>query len=391
MSESVLERPRLTDPDAEREESWLELFYDLVYVAMIIQLGNVLSDEVSVAGAVVFVGLFVPIWWTWTVYTFFMNRFVVDDVTQRVLTFVQVFAIVGVGISVGGASGALASQFASAYAAVRLVQVAQYVRTGRHVPEANALIRRYTVGFSVVGVCWLLSVFVPPPAKYGLWILGMGVDFYVGLSAGSRRLQRRIPPDPEHLSGRYGAFTIIVLGEGFIKVIDESAGEVLLVTTLVYGAIGLVIVASVWWLYFDDVAGSLVRDLSFGSYVWVYAHLPLTAAVVAFGVGIQKVVVLAPGEALDPQYRWLLCVAVGTYLVSIAAIDYVTETDVPLDDRRRAYVRFAGAGVALTLAVVGGVLGIGPLLALLAAAVGVPVVLDVYARHAARPPASASG
>lgn len=209
MSDSLFDRPRLTEPDDEREESWLELFYDLVYVATIIQLGNVLSDEVSITGIVVFAGLFVPVWWTWTVYTFYMNRFVVDDAVQRVLTFAQIFAIVGVGISITGVSGALANQFAVMYALVRFFQVVGYVRTARHVLEAEGLIRRYAVGFSIVGAFWLVSIAVPTPLKYGLWIAGMAVDFYVGLSAGSRRVQQGIPPDPKHLAGRYGAFTII--------------------------------------------------------------------------------------------------------------------------------------------------------------------------------------
>ena len=50
----------------ERKVTWLELFYDLVYVAAIIQLGNRLSDDVSWGGVIRFVALFIPIWWSWT-------------------------------------------------------------------------------------------------------------------------------------------------------------------------------------------------------------------------------------------------------------------------------------------------------------------------------------
>ncbi|GEM_PF-1790894 len=37
--------------EEHRKATWLELFYDLVYVATIVQLGNFLSDNVSLQGA----------------------------------------------------------------------------------------------------------------------------------------------------------------------------------------------------------------------------------------------------------------------------------------------------------------------------------------------------
>jgi low temperature requirement protein LtrA len=58
----------------EKNVGWIELFYDLIYVAAIIQLGNALAgtDESPLSGTKVlgFVGLFVPIWLTWTTFTF---------------------------------------------------------------------------------------------------------------------------------------------------------------------------------------------------------------------------------------------------------------------------------------------------------------------------------
>lgn len=45
---------------------------------MIIQLGDALSHDVTLVGAMKFAGLFVPIWLTWTAFTFYNNRFVID-------------------------------------------------------------------------------------------------------------------------------------------------------------------------------------------------------------------------------------------------------------------------------------------------------------------------
>ena len=110
----------------ERRVTWLELFYDLVYVATFIQLGNALSEDISWTGFLRFVALFIPIWWSWTGITFYFNRFVVDDIWHRILIFSQIFFIVILGISVQGAFSDLAAQFVLAYVGVRLILILLY-------------------------------------------------------------------------------------------------------------------------------------------------------------------------------------------------------------------------------------------------------------------------
>ena len=46
--------------EEERKVTWLELFYDLVYVATIIQMGNMLSHDISWLGFLKFIALFIP-------------------------------------------------------------------------------------------------------------------------------------------------------------------------------------------------------------------------------------------------------------------------------------------------------------------------------------------
>ncbi|MEM9654417.1 MAG: low temperature requirement protein A [Actinomycetota bacterium] len=79
--------------DGESRVTWLELFFDLIYVAALIQLGDRLAGDVSITGVLRFTGAFVILWWTWTGTTAFMNRFAVDDVPHRFLMFVQMFAV----------------------------------------------------------------------------------------------------------------------------------------------------------------------------------------------------------------------------------------------------------------------------------------------------------
>ncbi|MBV7328448.1 low temperature requirement protein A [Chloroflexi bacterium TSY] len=67
-----------------RSVGWLELFYDLVYVATLIQIGNFLSDNTTLLGFGQFLVLTVIVWWAWTGETIYQNRFVVDDIKHRI-------------------------------------------------------------------------------------------------------------------------------------------------------------------------------------------------------------------------------------------------------------------------------------------------------------------
>ncbi len=366
--------------EGERKITWLELFYDLVYVATIIQLGNVLSNNVSLLGFLGFVALFIPIWWSWTGITFYLNRFVVDDVWHRLLIFTQIFAIAILAISAEAAIGERASQFALAYVAVRMVLVALYLRSGRHVEHARPLTNRYAWGFSLAALFWLISAFVPSPFRYILWVVGMGIDFGVAVSPGTRKLHGLLPPDVPHMSERYGIFTIIVLGEAFVKVIGGASEEQLGFSSAILGIFGLAVACSLWWLYFDDVAGAAIRPVGLAPYVWIYSHLPLAIGLIAFAVGIKEVIV-HPGDLLEAQYRWLISGAIALCLVFIALIDLVTTGASKASDARdskvRAFFRFGSAAVVLLLAIFGGWLSPIIFIALVALACVIQIVIDL--------------
>lgn len=360
----------------ERKVTWLELFYDLVYVAAIIQLGNTLSNDVSWGGFIRFVALFIPIWWSWTGITFYVNRFVVEDVVHRLLIFTQIGFIAIMAMSTQDAFGALGQQFVLAYVGIRAVLIILYVRAYRHVPEGRPLTRRYAIGFTLAAAIWLISAFVPPPARYALWILGMIADFAVPLT--SRRLNALLPPDVPHMAERYGLFTIIVMGEAFVKVISGAPLAPLHAQQLLLGAFGLVIAGCIWWLYFDDVAGAPVKPTGRAPYVWIYSHLPLAIGLTAFGVAMKKVIFIHAGEALPEKYRLLLGGALVLYLVFGMLIDLVTtrshDTRPP---RVRAAWRFGSAAFVALVALFGASLGPAPFMAAMAIACVAPIVVDL--------------
>lgn len=373
-------RPRLHSPRPgnTRRVEWLELFYDLIYVAAFIQLGNALSDGLGASGVLHFAALFIPVWSTWTAFTFFSNRFIVDDFVHRILVFGQMFGIGGMAICVGDVFAGDAQMFAVCLSAVRLTLVALYARTWMHTESGRALARRNTIGFGLGTVCWVASIWTPYPWVFVVWGVGLIADFAVALNAKARAEALHNPPDVLHMSERYGLLTIIVLGESFVKVLGLGGEHGLDAQLAGMGALALLVTFSLWWIYFDDVAGSRIKRGELAPFVWVYTHLPLTLGITAAGVAIKKAALMDPGVAGPTKYRWLLCGTLALVFTCVAIIDAVTERRVTeAKDEHRVNARAISVLVMLLLAPAGAFMPAAAFVGLVTVVCVAQVVLDL--------------
>jgi len=352
-----------------RRVTWLELFYDLVYVATIVQLGNILSDDVSVGGFVRFAGLFFIVWWSWVGITLYMNRFVSDDLLHRILVFTQMFGIAVAALSVQYAFGSLSTQFALAYALIRALLVIMYLRAGQHAPDLRPMTYRFAALFGFGTTLFVISAFVPQPFMFVLWAIAALVEFLTPPSPLMRPfVADKYPPHTEHMAERFGLFTIIVLGESFLKTIGEEAGTTITFEALVFSIFGLIVTYSIWWLYFDDVAEAEIRPGRWTTFTWLYTHMPLQLGITMFGVAAVKLFAAPLYESLYAPYRMLFCTALVIYLVFIGVIDYVTHRhDRAISNQTRAVLRFGAAAIMVAVAILGS--GMSTLAVILIAAV----------------------
>ena len=385
-----LHRARLHIPEhgKERKVGWLELFYDLIYVATIIQLGDALSHGISdghgVIACVGFAGLFVPLWFSWTAFTFYSNRFIIDDSLHRGIVFAQMFCIAGLAVMVGRVFEGDVLVFGICYALVRYAMALLYWRAYRHVEEARGMTGHYLAGTLVGATIWLVGAFVPAPWTFLIWIVAQLVDFGISLAPRARALESRFPPDVLHASERYGLLTIIVLGESFVKVLSSVAEKVaeageLKLELAVISPIALLVTFSLWWIYFDDVAGSRIKRKASAPFIWVFAHLPMTIGITAVGVAVKKVATVSdPLAPLYPEYRWLFCGALALALLSVGVVDSVTERrQAELSDEKRVKIRLGSAALVLLLAPVGGTMPAVAFAAMIAAICLAQVFLDL--------------
>lgn len=302
--------------EGHRHATWLELFFDLVFVAAVAQLAEILVERHDLTGYIRFFGLFVPVAWAWMGYAYYANRFDTDDVPYRAMVSAGMAAVAGMAVAIGDFSDAGLERFAVAYAAVRIVLLCLYLRARLHVPELRAALDFYLVGFTAGAACWVASAFVTGPAREILWLLGLAFEF--GTPVFGWRVIADAPIDREHLEERFGLFTIIVLGEAVVAVVvgtdvRDWAGQAVAVALA-----GFVTAVALWWTYFD-LLGAVKPRRGWWAFVPSYGHVPLWIALTAFGVGVKLAIKHAEGTAGDAGARWALVGGVALFLVAIIA------------------------------------------------------------------------
>ncbi len=160
----------LDSNERERHASWLELFFDLVFVLAVAQIAHVLNEHSDAGGALKFLALFAPVWWSRVGFTFYADRFETNEPIYRVVTFAAMLAVAALAVNLENAFSASGdAPFVFCYVLVRVVLIALYIRAAYHVPLARAFCLQYIYGFSFAAVLWLNSLLAAPPIRYWIW------------------------------------------------------------------------------------------------------------------------------------------------------------------------------------------------------------------------------
>jgi low temperature requirement protein LtrA len=237
-----------------RRATWLELFFDLIFTVTLGEITHLLSHtedgHLEPAQFWKFVLVFVPVWWIWASYTLYANRFDSDSRPQRLATLAIMFLVLL-------SSGLIGEHFDHSYPLVvlcyfgaRFILSMMYLHSGyqRHhnTPVAARLANVFVIGAAIS----LASVLFDAPLRYAVFYLGIVADL-LGLYSVGRSLAS-IPVHTDHLIERVGLMTLILLGE---SVFSLSAGLQDIVWdpgSLAAATTGFVLVASIWWIYFDS-------------------------------------------------------------------------------------------------------------------------------------------
>jgi low temperature requirement protein LtrA len=229
---------------------------------------------------------------------------------------------------VPGAFGDDAVLFGVAYLLVRLLHLLLSTVVSRNDPDRRDAILRFAPTAVAGASLILVAGFLEGDARIAVWVVALAIDYLGPTVIGAGRGWRVAP---EHFAERHGLILLIALGESIIA-IGLGAGFELDAGVLAAAALGIVVVAALWWLYFDVAAIFARRRLMRATglelhrlalHAYSYLHLPMIAGIVLFALGL-KTTVDHPGDALDTVAAVGLCGGAALYLLGHIAFLFRT-------------------------------------------------------------------
>ncbi len=333
-NKSVLVNPILSRSvhEPNRAATPLELFYDLVYVVAIAflagQLHHSLTDWHHVQMSILmYFWIFWCIWWPWNTYTFFASGYDTDDAQFRLASFMQMIGVIIIAI---GIKPAFQSQdfmlIMLGYVVMRIPYILMWLKVARDDEGSRRVALRYAIGVFIVQCGWTLTVLFYQ--SWTAWVLLLIAELLVPWFAErSTDKGKNTKYHPEHLEERMGLLTIIVLGESILASVNAFDSAFKSFTPELGMSISgaLLILFSMWWLYFDDKVEHELHNEK-NTFIWAYGHYFVFAAAAAVGALISVCVDSVTDHGhISVAYATLgLGISISVYLVAVwVCHDYI--------------------------------------------------------------------
>jgi low temperature requirement protein LtrA len=307
----------------EQRVTPLELFFDLVFVYAITQVTLLMSDDPTWHGVGRGLLVLAALWWAWTGYAWLTNLLEPEEGPVRAGMFGAMAAMLVVALAVPEAFDAHAVLFGVAYLIVRLLQLQLYAIAAKRDPDLLEAVLRMVAPAALAPVIILVAGFFDGRAQIALWVIALGLDYLGALIGRGRGLR----VSPAHFAERHGLIVIIALGESIVAIGIGAAGVSLTPSIVAAAVLGIVIIAALWWAYFDVYAVGAQRQLSEASGAararlardyYSYLHLPMIAGIVLFALGLKKTIEQV-GDPLATVPAVALCGGLSLYFLTHVA------------------------------------------------------------------------
>lgn len=249
--------PKKFDPNfEERRISWLELFFDLVYVIAIARITHHLTAHITWAGFLEYAGLFILIFWGWVNGSLYHDIHGTAGLRTRLMTLWQIMIIAALSVAIGNSSPDRFAFISIVFMVMQLFITYLWWSVGIYDREH----RRYNLPYTVLYLLALglmgLSFFVD--ASWLKFLLPLVIILNYAPPFISSQLLRRSSLDlslSSSMTERLGLLTIIVFGEVVLGVVNGIGHlEIQRSSTWLNFALAIMVVFALWWIFFTLVS-----------------------------------------------------------------------------------------------------------------------------------------
>ena len=300
----------LRSRDAHARVTFVELFFDLVFVFAVTQLSHTLLEHLTLIGALQTLFLLLAVWWVWMYTCWFTNWIDPEKPAVRMMMFALMLAGLVLSASIPHAFEQEGLVFAGAYAFMQVARTVFLLRALRGHDHANYLnFRRITCWLVGSALFWIAGGLWHDGMRVALWVVALAIEFagplayfYVPGLGHSTTADWKV--DGAHMAERCALFVIIALGESILVTgataarLPATSGNLIAFVVAFLGSVAM------WWIYFNIGAERGSRHFASAAdvgrvarNVYTYFHVPIVAGIVVCAVADEITIAHADGPA----------------------------------------------------------------------------------------------
>lgn len=313
----------------ERRISWLELFYDLVYVIVISRATHRLAEHPGWDGLGDYLYLFVMIFWGWVNGSLYHDLHGSPGIRTRFMTLWQMMAVAALAVTLDGPADTLIIRSTIALALLQGFIIYLWWSVGIYDKQHRKLSPPYILSYFSALVSMVATLFVEPPLRSILFGVILVLNFLPPfLAAGRLQASSTDFSLSRSMMERLGLLTIIVFGEAILGVIGGT-GHLPFVNTIVWMSFGLgiLVVFSLWWIFFALIADRDNKPGFLTGQVLLMMFIPTLASLGMTGASFPGVMasLMPEEEHINLISRFLFGAGVAVFLWSISLISLFLE------------------------------------------------------------------
>lgn len=302
--------------------SFVELFFDLVFVYAITQVVHLMHGAFDWAHVGKAILVFWLVWWAWTQFTWALNAADTNNHLVQLATLVATAIAFFMAVSVPESFAKSSWWFAIAYVGGRSIGLTIYLWVTWQDPGMRSAVRTFSI-FSIAG---LIAVLVGGylGGKIQIWcgvlaILADVIAALIGARSDSWKLHTG------HFSERHGLFIIIALGETLIIAASAVSEQFFNGRLLIVSLLSVGITCCMWWLYFFRTKEKLEHAMAsksgsarseLGRDVYSLIHFPILCGLIIYAFAIEEAM-LHPKDVMSLSTRVALALGIFIYSVGI--------------------------------------------------------------------------
>jgi low temperature requirement protein LtrA len=306
----------IVSPDDQRV-TFVELFFDLVFVFCVTQVVTLLHGHVDARSAGAALLVFWLVWWAWTQFTWALNAANTDHPRVQLATLFATAVAFFLAVGIPRALGDGALWFAVSYVVVRVVGLLVYYWVAWHDPLQRRAVRVFAL-FSAGGLAAVLGgALLGGTAQYFWWGIAIALDL-AAAGVGGQLEGWNLHPD--HFVERHGLIIFIAIGETLIVAASGLVAAPPTPTATATGMLAVAVTCGLWWNYFrharpafehalavreGNARSCLARD------VFSVMHFPMLCGVIAMAAATEEALT-HPDQPLATDLR--VALAGGTVL-----------------------------------------------------------------------------